>query len=122
MVYSPLTTWGKMRAFALAPERATIYQTMNLNLDNIGPRYRVSRQGSYQEHLFDGPYLAHNPYADHPLASAVFDTTHVARFVPTVGGRSGAADARGFPALASAMDPYLPKRRCAWSGNVSMST
>lgn len=86
VVYSPLATWGKMRALANAPERATIYQTLHPNADSILPRRRVSQQGNYQEHLLDGLYVAHNPHADHPLPSQVFDTANVARFVPTAGG------------------------------------
>ncbi|WP_222937136.1 hypothetical protein [Pseudoxanthomonas mexicana] len=85
VVYSALATWGKVRALADAPERHTAYQTLHPNPTSIVPRYRVSQQGAYREHLLDGLYVAHNPYADYPLPLATFDSAHVARFVPIAG-------------------------------------
>lgn len=68
VVYSCLATWGKLRALADNPSADSIYQTLHPATTGIIPERRVAHKRNYHEHLFDGLYVFHNPFAKHPLS------------------------------------------------------
>jgi len=67
VIYSPLATWGKLRALADNPGAHTIYQTFHPGDDGLLPKILTRFKHEYQEHLVDGLYVLHNPFARHPL-------------------------------------------------------
>lgn len=67
VIYSPLATWGKLRAMADNPGAKTIYQTFHPGDNGLLPTIRTRRKREYQEHLVDGLYVLHNPFAHRPL-------------------------------------------------------
>lgn len=68
VVYSCLATWGKLRALADNPSAHSVYQTLHPAKEGIVPEMRVARKRDYSEHLADGLYIFHNPFAKHPLS------------------------------------------------------
>lgn len=82
VVYGPLATWGKVRALADAPERQIEFTTLHPS-DEPGllPEVRKASKADYVEHLLDGLYVFHNPFAEHPLPAHVLDHERMARFV-----------------------------------------
>lgn len=79
--YSPIATWGKIRALAVAPNAQTIYTTLHPNPGTLKPELRREMKADYSEHLLDGLYVLHNPFATHPLASDVFAHERIAQLV-----------------------------------------
>lgn len=67
VIYSPVATWGKLRALADNPLALTVYQTYHPNRNSLIPQIRTCKKAEYQEHLVDGLYVLHNPFARHPL-------------------------------------------------------
>ncbi|MDC8012806.1 hypothetical protein [Tahibacter soli] len=82
VVYGPLATWGKVRALADAPERNIEFTTFHpSNAPGLKPDVRTTMKAGYAEHLLDGLYVFHNPYAEQPLPADVFDHDRLARYV-----------------------------------------
>jgi len=81
VVYGPLATWGKLRALADAPDRATVFKTFHPNPGSLLPEVRSTRKADYSEDLLDGLYVFHNPYAKQALPKDVFDHPRVAQYV-----------------------------------------
>ena len=73
VVYSCLASWGKLRALADSPGSKSIYQTIHPSALGIVPEVRVTKKVDYVEHLTDGLYVFHNPYAKFPLNKDVFN-------------------------------------------------
>lgn len=71
VVYSCLATWGKLRALADNPEAPSVYTTLHPNPGSLTPVVRTARKRDYTEHLMDGLYVLHNPFARHPLPSGL---------------------------------------------------
>lgn len=67
VIYSSLATWGKIRAMADSPDAATIYKTFHPSDMGLAPEIRTRLKKDYQEHLLDGIYVLHNPFAKNPL-------------------------------------------------------
>ncbi|MFJ3073422.1 glycosaminoglycan attachment site [Pseudomonas sp. NPDC087029] len=67
VIYSCLATWGKVRALADNPDALTIYQTVHPREGSILPEVRSTTKKDYHEHLLDGLYVLHNPFATNPL-------------------------------------------------------
>lgn len=67
VVYSCLATWGKLRALADNPEAPSVYTTLHPNPGSLTPVVRTTWKRDYAEHLMDGLYVLHNPFARHPL-------------------------------------------------------
>ena len=82
VVYGPLATWGKVRALADAPHRNIHFTTIHPS-DGPGliPQVRTATKANYREHLLDGLYVFHNPYAERPLPTDVFDHERLGRFI-----------------------------------------
>lgn len=82
VVYGPLATWGKVRALADAPERNIEFTSFHPSDDpGLRPQVRTAMKAGYVEHLLDGLYVFHNPYAERPLPTEVFDHYRLARYV-----------------------------------------
>ncbi|QJQ02326.1 glycosaminoglycan attachment site [Herbaspirillum rubrisubalbicans Os34] len=71
VVYSSLATWGKLRALADNPDAISAYCTLHPNPGNLLPIMRSAMKKDYREHLMDGLYVLHNPFARHPLPSGL---------------------------------------------------
>lgn len=67
VVYSSLATWGKLRALADNPDALSTYCTLHPNPGSLLPILRSAMKRDYSEHLMDGLYVLHNPFARHPL-------------------------------------------------------
>lgn len=71
VIYSCLAIWGKMRALADNPDALTLYTTFHPNPDQITPRMCHALKRDYTEHLMDGLFVLHNPYARHPIPKGI---------------------------------------------------
>jgi len=72
VIYSCLASWGKVRALADNPDAMSIYRTLHPSPQGIIPEIRVAKKRDYTEHLVDGLYVFHNPFASHPLDPQTF--------------------------------------------------
>ena len=79
VIYSSLATWGKLRALADNPEEKSVYITFHPNGDSIYPTIKKTIKRDYQEHLLDGLYICHNPFAKHPLNPDLFSHERIAQ-------------------------------------------
>ncbi|MCZ4806685.1 hypothetical protein O6C85_13815 [Legionella pneumophila] len=79
--YNPLATWGKIRALANNKDKRLQFVTMHHH-GNAGmkPVFKTSENENYSEHLLDGLYIFHNPYAKYPLPLETFRNKHVAQY------------------------------------------
>ncbi len=66
-MYSALATWGKVRALADNPGAKTIYTTLHPSPHSLEPQVRTLPKSQYREHLLDGFYVLHNPFATYPI-------------------------------------------------------
>lgn len=73
VIYSSLVTWGKVRALADNPNAMTVYTTFHPAEDQLRANVRTALKRDYSEHLLDGLYVFHNPFARQPLPPTVFD-------------------------------------------------
>lgn len=78
VIYSSLATWGKVRALAYNPTAETIYQTFHPKDGDLYPELRKRLKRDYSEHLLDGMYVLHNPFASHPLPDGVLSHPRLA--------------------------------------------
>lgn len=67
VVYSSLATWGKVRALADNPGAMTAYTTLHPNPGELIPAVRAALKRDYSEHLMDGLFVLHNPFAKYPI-------------------------------------------------------
>lgn len=67
VIFSSLATWGKVRALADNTEAMTVYRTFHPNPKSLHPIMRTAMKADYYEHLLDGLYVLHNPFAEHKL-------------------------------------------------------
>jgi hypothetical protein len=86
VIYGPLATWGKLRALADKPDAPLFFTTLHPPLAGLEPVLRQARKRDYYEHLLDGLYVFHNPYAAHPLPREVFDHPRVLQLLPDANG------------------------------------
>lgn len=80
VIFSPIATWGKIRALAKNTGITTVFTTLHPIEGSIHPERRQQPSNRYEEHLLDGLYVFHNPYAKKPLAPSVFNHERVAQF------------------------------------------
>jgi hypothetical protein len=66
VIYSCLATWGKIRALAHSTARS-IYTSFYPNPNSIYPIVKRTPKSEYYEHLLDGLYVFHNPFAKNPI-------------------------------------------------------
>lgn len=81
VVYGPLATWGKIRALADAPDRKIEFTTLHPPDVGLMPVVRKAAKVNYVEHLLDGLYVFHNPFAERPLPAGVFGHDRIAQFL-----------------------------------------
>jgi hypothetical protein len=81
VVFSPVATWGKVRALADKPDGKMIFVTYRPQSNTLLPLVQKTLKRDYVEHLLDGLYVFHNPYADVPLDPHVFGHARVAQYV-----------------------------------------
>lgn len=82
VVYGLLATWGKVRALADAPDRKIQFTTLHpSNSRGLAPDVRTATKANYVEHLLDGLYVFHNPYAERPLPANILDHERLGRFI-----------------------------------------
>jgi hypothetical protein len=79
VIYSCLATWGKVRALAENPDAHTIYTTLHPNPNSLYPIVRQTLKKDYLEHLLDGLYVFHNPFASAPLDPATLAHPRIAQ-------------------------------------------
>ncbi|EMZ5176609.1 glycosaminoglycan attachment site [Yersinia enterocolitica] len=82
IIYSPVATWGKIRALADNPTEMSMYTTIHPNSDSIFPVVRVTKKSDYVEDLLDGMYVLHNPFAKNPISSNTFNHERIAQIIP----------------------------------------
>lgn len=78
VIYSPLVTWGKVRALADNPSAKTIYTTFHPQTGSLRPEVRRAIKRDYSEHLLDGLYVLHNPFAGKPIPRGVLSHPRLA--------------------------------------------
>lgn len=86
VVYSSLATWGKVRALADNPNAKTFYTTFHPVVGQLHPQVRHAIKRDYVEHLLDGLFVLHNPFAKHPLPKSVFNNPRIAQMLPAPDG------------------------------------
>lgn len=86
VIYSPLATWGKLRAMTDNPEAKTIYRTWHPGNDGLKPTILTRMKHEYHEDLLDGLYVLHNPFARHPLAVGTFSHPRISEVKVTASG------------------------------------
>ncbi|RQV96436.1 glycosaminoglycan attachment site [bacterium] len=86
VIFNPLATWGKIRAMADNPDALSIYTTFHPRENSIMPIVRQTKKSEYYEHLLDGMYIFHNPFATHPLDANAFHHDRIAQFCPDRSG------------------------------------
>lgn len=79
VIYSPVATWGKVRALAKNPSALTVYTTLHPNPHDLIPAMKRAAKVDYVEHLLDGLYILHNPFARRPIAQSVFSHPRLAQ-------------------------------------------
>ncbi|WOI93469.1 glycosaminoglycan attachment site [Citrobacter koseri] len=79
VIYSSLATWGKLRALADNPSAPTVFQIFTPNPDSIYPNVHTAQKCDYKEHLLDGLYVLHNPFAKNPLPPEAFGHPRIAQ-------------------------------------------
>lgn len=79
IIFSSLATWGKVRAVADNPNAPTIYTTFHPNPGELHPIVRTAKKSDYQEHLLDGVFVMHNPFANLKLSPNVLGHPRIAQ-------------------------------------------
>lgn len=78
VIYSSLVTWGKVRALADNPQAHTIYRTFHPREGGLIPEIKTTPKSEYREHLLDGIWVLHNPFATHPIPEGVLSHPRLA--------------------------------------------
>lgn len=82
VIFSTLATWGKIRALAINPDEPIVFTTIHPNEESIMPIVNTTIKRDYVEHLADGLYIFHNPFAETPLDRTVFHNDRLAQLIP----------------------------------------
>lgn len=80
VIFSSVATWGKIRALSDNDAVKAIFMTAHPQAGTIDPLMRFTPKSEYSEHLLDGLYVFHNPFAENPINVNVFDHPRVAQF------------------------------------------
>lgn len=78
VIYGSLVTWGKIRALADNPSAKTIYTTYHPQDSSLHPKIRHTLKRDYTEHLLDGLYILHNPFAKFPVPEGILSHPRLA--------------------------------------------
>jgi len=81
VIYNPLATWGKIRALARNTDLLLKFITTHPSKDgSLNPETRIASNSTYNEHILDGIYVFHNPFAKYPLSIDIFKHSKVAQY------------------------------------------
>lgn len=72
VIFSGCANMGKVRALSSDPSEGIVFEALRLNSASDRPHIIRVPKRRYEENLFDGLRIYHNPYATHPLDPAVF--------------------------------------------------
>jgi hypothetical protein len=72
VIFNGCATLGKVRAMSSDPSAGIIFSALRLNTKSDKPHIIKSTKQQYEENLFDGLRIYHNPYASHPISPALF--------------------------------------------------
>ena len=72
VIFSGCANMGKLRALSSDPNPGIFFTALRLNPASDTPHLIQCPKSQYEEHLFDGLRVYHNPFAIHPLDPAVF--------------------------------------------------
>ena len=72
VIFSNCANMGKVRALSSDPSPGVIFTALRLNPASDQPHIIRAPKRCYEESLLDGLRVYHNPYATHPLDSALF--------------------------------------------------
>jgi hypothetical protein len=78
VIYSSLATWGKVRALADNATAPSVYATFHPLGDSLLPEVRRVLKRDYKEHVLDGMYVLHNPFATYPIPPGVLSHPRLA--------------------------------------------
>lgn len=87
VLYSSLTTWGKVRALADNPIAQTVYTTFHPNTRGLNASVKRAIKKDYREDLLDGMYVLHNPFANEPIPHGVLSHARVAEIRVSTDGQ-----------------------------------
>ncbi len=89
IIYSPVATWGKIRALAKRDNPNMIFTTTHPGRNaDLNPETRKSYKSDYREHLLDGIYLFHNPFAKTPFPIKLFNRPEITQYYWDAEGKS----------------------------------
>lgn len=72
VIFNPCATWGKVRALAADPNPCVFFNAVRSDPRNGQEWVFSGPKGTYEETLFAGLRIYHNPHAMHPLDLSVF--------------------------------------------------
>lgn len=72
VIFSNCANMGKVRALSSDPSPGIVFTALRLNPASDQPHIIRAPKRRYEENLLDGLRIYHNPYATHPLATALF--------------------------------------------------
>lgn len=72
VIFSNCANMGKVRALSSDPGRGIMFTALRLNPNSNRPHVIRKPKALYEENLFDGLRIYHNPYAAHPIDPALF--------------------------------------------------
>jgi len=78
VIFSNLATWGKVRALSDNPEALTFFHTFHPG-HGLYPIQKTASKADYYEHLIDGLYVFHNPFAECKLGHHVLGHERLAQ-------------------------------------------
>lgn len=72
IIFSPVATFGKLRALQSKKLKGVLFETYNYNDYSTKGTIELKKHKDYRETLLDGLCVYHNPYADNPLDFELF--------------------------------------------------
>jgi hypothetical protein len=72
VIFSGCATWGKVRALSSDPASGIFFTALRSNSASDMPHVIQSEKQNYEENLFDGLRIYHNPHAAYPIDPALF--------------------------------------------------
>lgn len=74
IIFNPLANWGKMRALSKSSEYNSNIEVFSARINPATDEFTVDKKlkSEYEESIFDGLYVFHNPFAKYPLDPIIF--------------------------------------------------
>jgi hypothetical protein len=77
VIFNTCATWSKLSALSSDTSEKIVFETLHHNPGSRIPLHAKRIKADYEEHLLDGLRIYHNPYADHPLPTALFSDERI---------------------------------------------